>query len=79
MPQSKDDHSTPVGAAVTVRGKPGVLSADRTSTTRILFVKQPSGVYLTIQISDARGWSDQAIIAFGAGVHVLADARQGAG
>jgi hypothetical protein len=80
MLQSKDDHSTPSGTAVTVGGKPGVLSdADGQPGGKNLFVKQPNGVNLLIQIWDARGWSNDAIVAFGAGIHVLSDAQQGVG
>lgn len=80
MLQSKDDHSTPSGTAVDVGGKPGVLvAADGLPGGKNLYVKQPNGVNLIIQIWDARGWSDDSIVQFGAGIHVLATAQQGVG
>jgi hypothetical protein len=40
---------------------------------------KPNGINLIIQIWDARGWSNDAIVAFGAGIHVLPNAQQGVG
>jgi hypothetical protein len=80
MLQSKDDHGTPSGTAVDVGGKPGVLvPADGLPGGKNLYVKQPTGVNLIIQIWDARGWSDDSIVQFGAGIHVLPTAQQGRG
>jgi hypothetical protein len=79
MLQSKEDHSKPSGTAVKVAGKPGVIAAGDPSTTKILYVKQLNGVHLMIQIWDARGWSNDAIVTFGAGIHVLPNAQRGIG
>jgi hypothetical protein len=80
MLQSKDQHGTPAGTAVRVGGKPGVLvTAQDVPGSKTLYVKQPNGVNLTVQIWDARGWSDDAIVQFGAGIHVLPTAQQGVG
>ena len=72
MLQSADDHSTPTGTAVPVGDKPGVISktADP-GNVKDLWVKQPNGIWLQVQIWDATGWSDAAIVEFGAGIHVL--------
>lgn len=80
MLQSQDDHSTPTGTEVTVGGKPGVLNtAQGTEDGRNLWVKQPNGIWLLVQIWDARGWTQDSIVEFAAGIHVLKDAVQGRG
>jgi hypothetical protein len=54
------------------RDRPGVLATmDGTEDVRTLFVKQPSGAYLTIQVWDGLGWGENEIIQFGVGVNVL--------
>jgi len=80
MLQSKDEHVTPSGTPVTVGGKAGFLiTPEDQPTGRTLYVKQPDGVYLIVQLWDARGWSNAAIVEFAAGVHVLPDAVEGRG
>jgi hypothetical protein len=80
MLQSKDEHVTPSGTAVKVGGKPGFLiTPEGQSAGRSLYVKQPDGVYLIVQIWDAQGWTDDAIVEFAAGIHVLPDAVEGNG
>jgi hypothetical protein len=80
MLQSVDEKGTPTGTAVKVAGKTGVLiTPEGQSAGRTLYVKQPTGVNLIVQIWDARGWSNDAIVEFAAGIHVLPDAVQGRG
>jgi hypothetical protein len=80
MLQSVDEKGTPAGMPVRVAGKSGVLFAPPDLPAgRTLYVKQPSGVNLIVQIWDARGWSNAAIVEFAAGVHVLPSAMQGRG
>ena len=45
----------------------------------MLYVKQPSGGYLIVQVWDGLGWGPKEIVAFAAGVHVHADAKRGHG
>jgi hypothetical protein len=78
MLQSQDDHSTPVGTPVRIGDKPGVL-VNQDGAGFTLFVKQPSGVYLLIQVWDGLGWGEREIVEFAAGVHVHADAKRGRG
>jgi hypothetical protein len=79
MLQSKDQKGTPAGTALRVGGKAGVLVTGDQPGSKSLYVKQPNGVNLIIQIWDARGWSKASIVQFGAGIHVLATAQQGVG
>lgn len=80
MLQSADDHSTPSGTAVTVGGQPGVINKGQgTDHGRNLWVKEPNGVWMEVQIWDGRGWTDADLVEFGKGVHVLKDAVQGRG
>ncbi|MCZ7421350.1 MULTISPECIES: hypothetical protein [unclassified Micromonospora] len=70
--RSGSDHSTPTGTQVEVGGKPGVLNNGDGTTDGLknLLVKQPDGVWLLVQIWDARGWTQQDIIEFADGIHV---------
>ncbi|MEV2236640.1 hypothetical protein [Micromonospora sp. NPDC049891] len=71
MLQSASDRSTPTGTQLEVGGKPGVLNtADGTQGGKNLWVKQPDGVWMLVQIWDARGWTQQDIIEFADGIHV---------
>jgi hypothetical protein len=80
MLQSADDHSTPTGTKVTVDGKPGVINPGQgTEHGQNLWVKQPNGIWLLVQIWDASGWSQESIVEFGAGIHVQKGAVQGRG
>ena len=81
MLQSADDHSTPKGTDVTVAGRPGVINkpADEDTKAKNLWVKQKTGAWLQVQIWDASGWTQQEIVEFGAGIHVLKDATPGRG
>jgi hypothetical protein len=94
MLQSEDDRTVPTGTAVQVGGQPGVLveehhqrdpkrpvspSAAPAGGATMLYVKQPSGAYLIVQVWDGLGWGPKEIVAFAAGVHVHADAKRGHG
>ncbi len=80
MLQSQDDHSTPSGTGVTVGGRPGVINGGLgTEHGKNLWVKQPNGIWLLVQIWDARGWTDADMVEFAGGIHVLKDAVQGRG
>jgi len=80
MLQSADDHSTPTGTSIQVGDKPGVINTpEDPGNTKNLWVKEPTGVWLQVQIWDASGWSNAAIVEFGAGIHVLPGAVQGRG
>jgi hypothetical protein len=61
---------------VTVAGRPAVIAHMKGSgDTRTLFVQQPSGAYLTIQVWDGLGWDNSRIADFAASVHVTDDAK----
>jgi hypothetical protein len=79
MLQSKDQHGTPPGHALTVGGRPATLDDVMNLPGKILYVKQPDGIYLLVQIWDATGWTDAAIVEFAEGIHVLPAAEQGVG
>jgi hypothetical protein len=80
MLQSKDDHATPSGTAVDVGGKAGVIDKGQgTEHGRNLWVKQSNGIWMEVQIWDASGWTDAAIVEFADGIHVEKDAVQGVG
>jgi hypothetical protein len=76
--QSQDDHSTPSGTAVPVNGRPGVLEKGE-QNAESLWVQQPDGLWMQVQIWDARGWSRRAIVEFADGIHVQPGAQQGRG
>lgn len=46
---------------------------------KTLYVKQPSGAYLAIQIWDASTWTNKQIAQFGAGIHPTGDATKTVG
>lgn len=80
MLQSQDDKSTPAGTAVTVGGKPGVLNeSNGHDGGKNLWVKQPNGVWMLVQIWDAGGWTQQNIVEFADGIHVQPGAQRGRG
>jgi hypothetical protein len=80
MLQSQDDKSTPTGTAVTVGGKPGVINDGLgTEHGKNLWVKQPNGIWMEVQIWDATGWTQAGIVEFADGIHVLPGAVQGRG
>jgi hypothetical protein len=79
MLQSKDQHGRPPGTAMKVGGKAAVLDDVSNLPSKLMYVMQPNGIYLIVQIWDARAWTDNAIVDFAAGVHVLPNAQQGVG
>ncbi|MEU8234309.1 hypothetical protein AB0C12_32375 [Actinoplanes sp. NPDC048967] len=80
MLQSKDQKEAPAGKAVKVGDHKGVLvKGPDNSDGRTLWVEQPSGTYLLIQFWDGIGLSQDAMVDFGAGVHVEKGAQQGVG
>jgi hypothetical protein len=60
---------------VSVNGMPALLATmggeDKPGT---LFIKQPSGAYLVIQVWDTLNWGEKEIVQFAGGVHVEKDA-----
>jgi hypothetical protein len=61
---------------VTVDGRPAVIAHMKgAGDTRTLFIEQPSGTYLTIQVWDGLGWDNARIAEFAASVHVTDDAK----
>lgn len=80
MLQSADDTSTPTGTSLTVGGKPAVLEdpADP-GHTRNLWVRQPDGAWMQVQIWDARDWTRSDMVEFADGIHVLPGAQRGRG
>jgi hypothetical protein len=64
---------------VTVAGHPAVIAHMKGDDTRTLFLKQPSGAYLNIQVWSGLGWNNSQITEFAAGVHVTKDAQLSAG
>ena len=80
MLQSVDDTSTPKGEKVDVAGRPGVLGkAENQTTGWWLFVEQPSGPWMQVQVWDGLGWSGPDVIEFAKGVHVNENAKPGVG
>ena len=80
MLQSKDDKTVPTGTAVPVGGKPGVLApAQGVEHGKNMWVKQPDGVWMLVQIWDASGWTQDEIVEFAAGIHVQPGAQRGVG
>jgi hypothetical protein len=56
---------------VSVNGRPAVLATMKgDSRPGTLFIKQDSGLYLTIQVADILGWGSDRIVQFAGGVHV---------
>jgi hypothetical protein len=61
---------------VQVGKRPGVIAHMKGGgDTRTLFVKQPSGNYLAIQVWSGLGWSNDRIVEFATGVHITKDAQ----
>jgi hypothetical protein len=63
---------------VTVGGRPAVIGHhddDGPDDTRTLFAKQPSGVYLEIQVWAGLGWDNDRIVEFAESVHITKDAK----
>ena len=80
---AQNDTGVPTGVQldkVQVGGRPGVVAHMKGSgDTRTLFVEQPSGVYLQIQVWDGLGWGNDQIAEFGASVHITKDLQLSVG
>jgi len=81
MLQSADDHRTPTGTAVTIGGKRGVIDSSDGGVpgSKNVWVLEPNGIWLQVQIWDATGWTQESLVEFTDGIHVLKDAVQGRG
>ncbi|SDT62496.1 hypothetical protein [Actinoplanes derwentensis] len=80
MLQSVDETGAPKGEKVDVGGKPGVLGKSEDMTTGWwLYVDQPSGPRLQVQVWDGLGWSKTDVIEFAKGIHVNENAKPGQG
>jgi hypothetical protein len=80
---TQSDTGVPTGVQlddVEVGGEPAVIAhMQGGGDTRTLFEKQPSGVYLVIQVWDGLGWSNDQIADFASSVHITKDAAQSVG
>ncbi|MFI5426852.1 hypothetical protein [Aeromicrobium sp. UC242_57] len=80
---TQSDTGVPSGVQlddVRVGNRPGVIAHMKgTGDTRTLFVEQPSGAYLVVQVWDGLGWDNARIAEFGASVHVTKDAVESFG
>jgi hypothetical protein len=81
---TQSDVGVPTGIRldkVTVGGRPAVIghTGGPDDDARTLFAKQPSGVYLQIQVWDGLGWDNDTIVEFAESVHITKDAKQGVG
>lgn len=76
--QSQDDHSTPTGTTLSVHGRPAVLATDE-ADGESLWIRQDDGVWMQVQIWDARSWSQADIVEFAGGIHVQPGAVRGRG
>lgn len=80
---TQSDTGVPTGVQlddVEVGGEPAVIAHMQGSgDTRTLFEKQPSGVYLVIQVWDGLGWTNDQIADFASSVHITKDATQSVG
>ncbi|GAA1628910.1 hypothetical protein [Actinoplanes couchii] len=80
MLQSVDETGTPKGDKVQVAGNPGVLGkAEGMTTGWWLYVDQPSGPRMQVQVWDGLGWSKTDVLGFAEGIHVTEDAQPGHG
>lgn len=77
------DSGVPTGVQlddVEVAGQPAVIAHMLGSgDTRSLFLEQPSGAYLVIQVWDGLGWDNEHIARFASSVHVTDDAQLSVG
>ncbi|AEV82740.1 hypothetical protein ACWT_1721 [Actinoplanes sp. SE50] len=82
MLQSVDEHGAMPGKPekVSVGGREGFFAKRSDAGDGItLFVKQPNGINLEVQVWDGIHWSRDQIVAFTAGIHVNPNAKQGRG
>lgn len=65
---------------VEVAGEPAVIAhLQGAGDTRALFLEQPSGAYLVIQVWDGLNWDNDHVARFAASVHVTDDAQLSVG
>ena len=80
---TESDTGVPSGVRldpVRVGDKPGVIAHMRgAGDTRTLFLEQPSGTYLVIQVWDGLGWDNSRIAEFAGSVHITEDAQPSVG
>lgn len=80
---TQSDTGVPTGVQlddVEVGGEPAVIAHMKgAGDTRTLFMQQPSGVYLVIQVWDGLGWGNDQIADFASSVHITKDAQQSVG
>jgi hypothetical protein len=80
---TESDTGVPTGVRldpVRVGDRPGVIAHMLGSgDTRTLFLKQPSGTYLVIQVWDGLGWDNGRIAEFAGSVHITQDAQPSLG
>jgi hypothetical protein len=80
MLQSVDDTSTPTGTSLQVGGKPAILNtSDGDGDVRNLWVQQPDGVWMQVQIWDGSDWTQPELVEFADGIHVQPGAQRGHG
>jgi hypothetical protein len=80
MLQSPDEHGTPEGETVKVGGQTGTLvKKEGSKDGRTLYLPQPNGINLQVQVWDGIGWSAEDIAEFAAGIHVNSNAKPGRG
>lgn len=77
------DTGVPTGVEldhVEVEGRPAVIAhLEGAGDTRSLFVEQPSGGYLVIQVWDGLNWDDEHLVEFASWVRVTDDAQVSVG
>lgn len=80
---TESDTGVPTGVRldpVRVGDKPAVIAHMMGSgDTRTLFLEQPSGTYLVIQVWDGLGWDNDRIAEFASSVHITKDAQNSVG
>jgi len=81
MLESKDQNGpSRAGKAVQVGDQDGVLVTSLgTENGRELWVKEPAGISMIVQVWDGIGLTESQIVELGAGVHVQKDALRGVG
>ncbi|GIF05837.1 hypothetical protein [Actinoplanes siamensis] len=80
MLQSLDEKGTPRGDRIEVGDRTGTLVKKQGDTDgRTLYLPQPNGINLQVQVWDGIGWTPAQIAEFAAGIHVNPNAEQGRG
>ena len=77
---AKDVPSPLVGRHVTVNGRPGIVFVTSDNDgTRTLFVRQPSGLHLAVQLNGGLGLDEADLVAIANGITITPDAVGSAG